>query len=180
MLGVIFTNLIEMMEQEVGLELTETVLEEANLESKAVYTSVGFYSPAEVVAIVTTLSAHTGIPVVELVESFGVYLFPKLAEYHPQAVRGKKSVIEVLSILDSNIHVEVQKLYPDAQLPDFKTIEESPTHIKMRYTSENSLESLAKGLIIGGASYFNEEVEVDISVESADYSFITVRKINPD
>lgn len=178
MLGVIFTNLIEMMEQEVGLELTETVLEEANLESKAIYTSVGYYSPSEVVAIVTTLSAHTGIQVEDLVESFGVYLFPKLAEYHPQAVRGKKSVIEVLSILDSNIHVEVQKLYPDARLPDFKTIEESDSYIKMRYRSENHFEQLAKGLIIGGAAYFNETVEIAMSSEDTGTCIIEVRRVS--
>ncbi len=175
MLGVIFTNLIEMMEQEVGLEMTELVLEEANVESGGSYTAVGYYSPAEIVAIVTRLSAHTGIPIENLVRKFGQYLFSGLASGHPHAVKDKCSVIELLSQLDSHIHVEVKKLYPDADLPTFKTLEESATHIKLLYTSTNRLEPLAEGLIKGAADYFSETVEINVSPQQLGSSVIEVR-----
>lgn len=180
MLGVIFTNLIEMMEQEVGLELTGRVLDEADLASNGSYTSVGFYPPEEILSIVATLSKHTGIPEPELVESFGYFLFQRLAEYHPPAIQNKTSIIEVLSILDSNVHVEVQKLYPDAQLPTFETIEESERRIKLLYTSPNNMEALAKGLILGGANYFNENVDVIITPKSATSSYIEVESFSQD
>ncbi|MBX2850025.1 MAG: heme NO-binding domain-containing protein [Acidiferrobacterales bacterium] len=176
MLGVIFTSLIEMMEQEVGLEATEEVLDKAQVESGACYTAVGFYPPEELVSIVTHLSQQTGIPIPDLVQQFGFYLFDLLATSHPHAVEGKTSVIELLSQLDSHIHVEVKKLYPEANLPAFKTIEESDSHIKLLYISTNRLEPLAEGLIKGGADYFNENVVIRITPADEHSSYIEVNK----
>lgn len=178
MLGVIFTNLIEMMEKEVGLELTERVLDEANISSNGSYTSVGYYEPAEIVAIVTRLSVHTGVPIPDLVRKFGHYLFKLLAEGHPHAVAGKTSVIQILSTLDSHIHVEVKKLYPEADLPTFETIEETDSYIKLLYTSTNRLEPLAEGLIAGGAEYFGEQVSIHIEPEPGSSSIIEVKKLD--
>lgn len=177
MLGVIFTSLIEMMEQEVGIETTEEVLDKADVESGASYTAVGYYPPEELVSIVSHLSETTGIPVPDLVQKFGYYLFELLAASHPHAVEGKTSVIELLSQLDSHIHVEVKKLYPEADLPTFKTLEESADHIKLHYTSSNRLEPLADGLIKGGAEYFNEQVSVTITPADEHSSHITVHKL---
>ena len=178
MLGIIFTSLIEMMEQEVGLEITEKVLDESHVATGGSYTAVGYYPPAELVAIVTRLSVHTDIPIPDLVRKFGHYLFQLLADSHPHAIVGKTSVIHLLSQLDSHIHVEVKKLYPEADLPVFKTLEESPTHIKLLYTSANRLEPLAEGLVMGGSDFFKETVTVEITPQPGNSSFIEVTKLS--
>lgn len=178
MLGIVFTSLIDMMEEKLGLEMTEQIIDEAKLQTQGSYTAVGYYDPGELFKIVTLLSNHTGADVAVLVQGFGEYLFEKLADTHPHAVAGKTSVIQILSQLDSHIHVEVKKLYPDADLPTFKTIEESAKHIKLLYSSKNHLEPFANGLIVGASRYFDEQVSVEIEPETEDSSFITVTVID--
>ena len=43
MLGIIFTNLVEMIETTVSYEMADEILQEANLSSDGIFTSVGHY-----------------------------------------------------------------------------------------------------------------------------------------
>ncbi|MGB1354139.1 MAG: heme NO-binding domain-containing protein, partial [Glaciecola sp.] len=49
MLGIIFTNLVEMIETTISYEMADEILEEANLSSDGIFTSVGHYPLEDVV-----------------------------------------------------------------------------------------------------------------------------------
>lgn len=168
MLGIIFTNLVEMIETKVSYEMADEILQEANLSSDGIFTSVGHYPLEDVVEIVTLLSKKTDIPPDDLIFAFGKYLFVKLMEGHKHIVSADVTLFELLAQLDSKIHVEVLKLYPNATLPTFSILNEGPGMIQMLYQSPRQLETLASGLIQGGAEYFNTTVDVDMVIVQTD------------
>lgn len=179
MLGIIFTNLVEMVETTISYEMADEILEEANLSSGGVFTSVGHYPLEDVVEIVTLLSQKTDIAPNDLIFAFGKYLFPKLMEGHKHIVRPDADLFDLLAELDSNIHVEVLKLYPNATLPTFTVLEHKEGMIDMIYQSPRQLETLASGLIQGAAEYFETEVNVDMKIiETSPYKVqLTIKKI---
>lgn len=168
MLGIIFTNLVEMIETTVSYEMADEILQEANLSSDGIFTSVGHYPLEDVVEIVTLLSKKTDIPPDDLIFAFGKYLFAKLMEGHQHIVSADVTLFELLAQLDSKIHVEVLKLYPNATLPTFSVLNDGPGMIQMLYQSPRQLETLASGLIQGGAEYFNTKVDVDMVIVQTD------------
>lgn len=74
MKGIIFTELVEMVEATFSPELMDELMEEAELPSKGIYTSVGTYDHTEILTLVTLLSEKVDMPVVDLVKAFGQHL----------------------------------------------------------------------------------------------------------
>jgi hypothetical protein len=58
------------------------------------------------------------------------------------------------------VHLEVKKLYSDAELPSFTCVSPYPGRLEMTYRSARNLPDLAEGLIQGVADHFNERIEV--------------------
>ena len=71
MKGIVFTEFLEMVESEFGLEIVDQVITQSNLPNDGVYTAVGTYDPNELVTMVVKLSEIKGAPVPELVKAFG-------------------------------------------------------------------------------------------------------------
>ncbi|MEO0338393.1 MAG: heme NO-binding domain-containing protein, partial [Bacteroidota bacterium] len=75
MKGIVFTELLEMVEQEFGYETVDDLLENTDLPSGGIYTAVGTYDHAELETIVGYLSDKSGIKVHDRHYQFGYYLF---------------------------------------------------------------------------------------------------------
>jgi hypothetical protein len=63
--------------------------------------------------------------------------------------------------VEGYIHVEVRKLYPDAEFPSFRTHARNNSTLEIDYRSCRPLAPLAEGLILGASDYFREPVSVD-------------------
>lgn len=160
MLGIIFTNLLDMVEDKMGYAMVDELLLSTGLDGS--YTGVGHYDFEELLKIVVALSQKTGIAIPDLIESYGEYLFGKLMQSHASLLPENITMIDLLSELDSNIHVEVLKLYPNATLPTFSILDKSHSHIDLLYRSPRQLEQLAVGLIKGCSEYFDETCEIEL------------------
>lgn len=157
MKGIVFTKFIEMMETTWSPDFAEEIIEESNLPSGGVYTAVGTYDHTEIVAMVLKLSERTGMPVPDLLHAFGKFLFTQFTKLYPSFLEGQSSAIDFVASIESVIHVEVRKLYPDAELPRFEVIEHRPDYLEIVYRSDRHLGDLALGLIESCVSYFGEE-----------------------
>ena len=69
MKGVVFTELIEMIENECGLEVLDQVLEETKLSG--IYTTVGDYPESELYALLDSLGKATGLSILHFVPVLG-------------------------------------------------------------------------------------------------------------
>lgn len=161
MKGIVFTELVEMVEEKFSIELTERMIEEAALPSGGVYTSVGTYSHLELLALVTQLSRLTEIPVKDLVMAFGEYLFRRFSESYPGVFQGISDPLDFLERVEGHIHVEVKKLYSDARPPSVAARRIGPNSIQLQYISDRPLADVAEALIRGCFIYFGAEIRLE-------------------
>lgn len=155
MKGIVFTEFLEMVESKFGLEITDTIIENSNLPSEGIYTSVGTYDFNEMLSLITNLSKEVDISAGDLIYTFGLYLFTSLGNAHPEVIQSYNSPLALLYSIEDHIHVHVKKLYPDAELPTFKILEKTETSISMIYSSSRGLYRLAEGLIEKTFEHFN-------------------------
>ena len=168
MKGIIFTEFLEMVESKFGLETADAIIESANLPSQGIYTSVGTYDFNEMVSLITELGTITDIELGELIYTFGHYLFASLGNAHPEVIQSYNSPLALLYSIEDHIHVHVQKLYPDAELPTFKILEKTDTSLTMVYCSTRGLHRLAHGLIEKAFEHFNKTATVSYELLKED------------
>lgn len=159
MLGRIFTEFFTLVETEFGHDMLDDIIEDAKLPNEGAYTAVGNYDYLELIRLVTALSEHTHINVSDLVKVFGTFIFERLISIYPKVTESTNDSFTFLSSIDSVVHFEVQKLYPNASLPKFYTSCQDDTLV-MIYQSAKNLPDLAEGLIIGAGKYFNENLMI--------------------
>ncbi len=159
MKGIVFTEFQELVEAKFGLEVYDKLVSSSCPFSGGAYTSVGTYDYKELIQLVSKLSEETGIEFGGLVKAFGQHLFGRLADSFPQFVEGAQSAIELISQIEDHIHVEVKKLYPDAELPkfDFQTLDENKWSLE--YNSSRPFADLAEGLIDGAIAFYGDDIE---------------------
>lgn len=156
MKGIIFNEFLEMIEEKFGAQMVEYLIDTTKPKSEASYTSIGTYSHSEIINFVVALSDQTKIPINDLIKSFGQYLFHSFRRKHSEMIERYSNGFDLLKKIDSHIHVEVAKLYSDAQLPHFAT-KHNGNILEMIYTSERKLSSLAEGLIEETMTHYNHK-----------------------
>ncbi len=162
MKGVVFTEFLEMVEAKFSPDLVELIIEQSELPSGGAYTAVGTYHHSEMIQLVTKLSENVDIGVSNLLRTFGTYLFGRFAAGHPQFFADANETFDFLGKVDGYIHVEVRKLYPDAQLPSIQCDTPAPDHLYVTYQSTRPLANLAEGLIQGCIAHFDESIELEM------------------
>jgi hypothetical protein len=160
MKGVVFTEFMEMVEDVFSDDILEDIIDKSDLPNDGAYTAVGTYDHQEIVRMTVHLSEAVHIPVGTLLEVFGKHLFGRFTQMYPTFFTDVSEPFEFLKNIDNYIHIEVKKLYPDAQLPRFFHEQVSPTELTMYYMSSRHFEDLAIGLITGCLAYFKVQGEV--------------------
>src|ERR1043166_7946211 len=143
MKGIVFTEFLDMVERKYTPTMADRIIENSNLPSGGAYTSVGTYGHREIVELISQLSAATGTPVPELIRAFGHYLFHRFSELFPEYFAGIHSALQFLPNVHDYIHVEVLKLYPDAELPSFECRSRNVSGMERIYRSNNPFPDLA-------------------------------------
>lgn len=161
MKGVIFNVAAEAIIAFGGEDLWDELLAAAGLDGA--YTSLGSYDDGELGALVAAAADKLGLSIEETTEFIGERVFPGLAGRHKNLVAEHDDTVSLLCALNDVIHPEVLKLYPDASVPDFTTLERDGKHLKLLYRSARNMPALAAGLIRGAANLFDEDVAIEIT-----------------
>ncbi|MFN8020186.1 MAG: heme NO-binding domain-containing protein [Acidimicrobiales bacterium] len=164
MKGVVFTEFFGMVAGLLGDDMVDDLVDATAPASGGAYTAVGTYDHREIVAMVAELSARTGTPVPDLLQAFGRHLFGRFADLYPVFFAGVTDCFEFLDSIETVIHVEVRKLYPDAELPRFESHRPDPGTMVLVYRSPRHLHDLAAGLIAACAEHFGQTITVDTEV----------------
>ena len=155
MKGVVFTEFLELVEDKFGLQVVDTVITKGCPFSRG-FTSVGTYDYRELLSMVGQLSSETGAPTGTLVKTFGKHLFQTFLKSYPEAFLNTCSTAELLHQVEDAIHIEVRKLYPDAELPTFRFPPASPNEFVVEYQSSRPFADLAEGLLEASIHHFGE------------------------
>lgn len=162
MLGIVFSEFIEMVEEKFSEDTADQLLEvaEKSFASEGVYTAVGNYDHVEMLTLVGELAELTKMPVPDLVHAYGKHLFGRFNALYPIFFENINDSLEFLEGIESHIHTEVRKLYPEAELPEFVCRRPGENVLVMNYQSGRPLAMLAHGLIDGCIYHFQENVSV--------------------
>ena len=168
MKGIVFTEFLELVEDKFGIETVEEIISKSNLESQGIYTAVGTYKFKEMVALLTNLSNLTKISTNDLLIIYGNHFFDVLVRSYGTILNMYKTPLDLLASIDAHIHVEVKKLYPDAELPYFETLEQTDSKLVMLYHSSRAMYAFAYGLMQKTFKHYNQEAQINYKLIEKD------------
>ena len=162
MKGMIFTELLDMVEDSMGLGMKDRVLQRAQPASGGTYTAVGDYDSSELLGLVSALSVETGQAESILLEHFGGHMFRHFTQHYGRFFAGAVSCFDFLGHVEDYIHVEVRKLYPQAELPGFSYPHRDAQRLVMEYRSPRPMAAFATGLVRAAIAHFDEPIEMTV------------------
>lgn len=179
MKGIVFTEFLDLVEEKFGLEMVDRIINQSELASEGIYTAVGTYSFSEMLQLITNLSGNTGIATDDLLLVYAEHFFGVIERSYPGLLATYKDPIEMLSSIENHIHVEVQKIYPDAELPTFIVEEKTENSITMVYKSSRAMHHFGLGLMNKTFEHFNTEASIvleKIKEDGTEVRFIVNKK----
>jgi hypothetical protein len=158
--GVIFNLLEGAVRDEHGEDTWDELLDRAQLEGA--WTSVGSYPHEHLLSVVAQAATLWGWTQDEVIRWFGRAAIPRLAGAYPEFFAPHGSTFSFLRTLNDVHHLEVLKVYPDADLPVFAFDPARDDHVlTMRYSSARALCTFGEGLIHGAGDHFGEPLSVE-------------------
>ncbi|WKD85964.1 hypothetical protein KCTC32516_01313 [Polaribacter huanghezhanensis] len=160
MKGIVFTEFLELVEDKFGLEVVDEIIEKSTLPSQGVYTAVGTYDFSEMLSLLTHLSNITHLSIDDLLLVYSEHFFNVLVDSYPGLIAKYNDPIEMLASIENHIHVEVLKMYPDAELPTFEVLEKSSNKLVMIYKSSRAMYYFGLGLMNKTFEKFNSSATI--------------------
>ncbi|MCC5967629.1 MAG: heme NO-binding domain-containing protein [Natronohydrobacter sp.] len=160
MKGIVFVELLKMAEEVLGEEVVDEIIESSELASGGAYSAVGNYPCSELMTLVQGLSAHTGTSQARLQHLFGEWMHRHFVTSYPGFFVNKPDALAMLSAIDAEVHVEVRKLYPDAELPTFEVQDLDAQGMRMVYRSPRPLADFCHGLVDACITHFGRPADV--------------------
>lgn len=163
MKGIVFTEFFDTVDDAFGEDMTDRLLDKCPVASGGNYTAVGTYDAGELHQLVGALSSETRITPESLQRIYGRRLFGRFFELYPSLFEGVNCPFALLASVEHNIHAEVRKLYPDAELPSILPLRQDKTGMTLRYRSPRRLEAFCGGLIDGCLEHFGVTATVTMT-----------------
>ncbi|MBU3003340.1 heme NO-binding domain-containing protein [Paraglaciecola arctica] len=160
MKGIVFVKFNEFIEELWGDEFWDTLLDEADLPSEGIYTSVGTYDDQELFTLIQLVVEKKNISSKDAQFAFGKWVFKELYNVAPAGAHDFKDVFEFLHAVQDFIHVEVKKLNPDALLPEFEFLSETANTLSFNYLSPRKLCFFCEGIVHGLAEHTGQQITV--------------------
>lgn len=162
MKGIIFTEFLDLVDEKFGLEMVDKIIAQSKLESGGSYTTVGTYKFAEMLALLTNLSNNTGVSTDDLLYTYAEHFFGVIEINYPGFLQQYKDPIEMISCIESHIHVEVKKIYPESELPTFIVEEKTKDSLVMVYKSSRAMYSFGLGLMHMTFKHFDSTATINL------------------
>ncbi|MDP5106475.1 MAG: heme NO-binding domain-containing protein [Polaribacter sp.] len=160
MKGIVFTEFLDLVEEKFGIEMVDDIISNSTLASEGVYTSIGTYSFSEMLQLVSHLSSKSKISIDDLLLIYGEHFFSVIERSYPGLLATYNDPIEMLSSIENHIHVEVRKIYPDAELPTFIVQEKKENSLIMIYKSNRAMHHFGLGLMNKTFQHFKSTAEI--------------------
>ena len=140
--------------------MVDAIISQSKLESKGVYTSIGTYSFSELLQLLQNLKIQTGISIDNLLLIYGEHFFSVIETNYKDLLSSYNDPIEMLASIENHIHVEVRKIYNDAELPTFIIKEKTKKTLILIYKSSRSMHHFGLGLMNKTFEHFNSKATI--------------------
>lgn len=161
MIGLIFTSLADMIEDNYGLALWNEIVREADIPDYGAYTAGQTYPDEQIVKLVTITSQKLNLPADTVLRAFGKHVFTYLANGYPEVSGHFKKAKDMLMHVDDYIHKEIAFYHPQkVGLPTFTCIDKGMNDLTMLYRSPRKLCFLAEGVLQGVADHYHCKIDM--------------------
>lgn len=166
MKGMMFTEFLDMVEARHGLAIKDQVIGAAALPNDGAYTSIGSYDHRELLRLAGATAQLTDTPLPALMAAFADSVFALFLRRYRPMIDDARGCFGFLEGIDAHIHVEVRKLYPDAELPSFVYPGRTPDRLVMDYASPRPMAVFAEGLIRAAIRHYGEPITLTVEDRS--------------
>ena len=160
MKGIVFSEFLDLVEVKFGLEMVDKIINQSKLKSGGAYTAVGTYDFSEMLQLLKNLSNNTGLSIDDLLLTYGEHFFQVLKRDYEGMLSSYSDPIDLLSSIENHIHIEVRKIYPDAELPTFEVLEKTKRKLVMLYKSSRAMHHFGLGLMNKTFEHFNASADI--------------------
>ncbi|WP_299495367.1 heme NO-binding domain-containing protein [uncultured Shewanella sp.] len=177
MTGIIFIEFIKIVKTNFGTEIFEAMTKAA--DDNALFIKTESYSHQRLFNLINALSKLTHIASEDLLALTGQQVFLPLLLSLPIKMGSINNTIDFIIHVETYIHHEAQKLYPNATMPTFDFIFISSNQLIMDYISPRCLGYICFGLLKGCAEYFQEKINITLQLmnESGSHVRFNLTKI---
>lgn len=155
----IHTALQKYVESAFGADTWKTLLKRAGLED-VIFTPLGTYPDAQLVALVTEAEALSGTPATTLLEGFGEFLVPTYLSLYGSLLKPEWRTLEVLENTEETVHRVVRMRNAGAEPPRLHVRRIAKDEVELTYDSARKLCAVARGIARGVAKQFEESLQV--------------------
>jgi hypothetical protein len=158
--GLLLAEFLEFADREFGAGVAAQLTARSGRGAGDGYRPAGHYDAGELIDLAGRPGGLVGLDRAEVLRRFGRSLFRHFAALYPVFMAGAESALAFLADIDTYVHGEMKKLYPDAQFPAFECRRLDARRLVMTYRSRRRLADLAQGLIEGCIAHFGEAIAV--------------------
>jgi len=119
----------------------------------------GTYADEDFHRLVAVVAARLGWEGDDLLRRFGRFALRRLAERYPDFFRPFRHPRDFFRFVGMVHHVEVKKLYQDAEVPRFGCSEKEDGSLVLSYQSERRLCPFVEGLIAGVGEHYGMAID---------------------
>lgn len=162
MKGVLFNALFQMVEQQMGDAVLEHMIEGAQLSHMGSYTSGGNYPDSELEVLLEQLHRQTGISSAKLLQELGKFHWHYLQKAYPNYFDAVSDAFTLLGLVETYLHTEAKKMYPDANLPVCQVEAHTSEKIILLYESSRPMSDMLAGIIEAVLDHYQEKARVEV------------------
>lgn len=164
MKGTIFVELMNLVEEILGLEGVDAVIEKCGdqLSTEGAYTAVGYYPHEELITLVGAVSELVPDQADQLLDLFAKSLMTTFERIHPEFFEGQKNYFDFLESVETQIHKEVLKLYPEAKPPQIRITRRTEDEVDLHYSSHRPLAPFSVSLAKAAGDMFDQNLTINV------------------
>ncbi|MFC6198757.1 heme NO-binding domain-containing protein [Ponticaulis profundi] len=178
MKGVLFVELLNMAEADLGESRVDLILNQLNLSSGGAYNTVERFSPEEFETLVRHIANAMGETRAQLSSRFGRWMFAYFARIHPDFVERHATTFSLLNALEDEVHSEIRKLDDHANIPHMEAERQSAYEFIFIYRSTRKLVDFCQGAIEACLDHYGEGAQVSRNVVETPTESIVVFHIH--
>ncbi len=176
MRGSMFVEFLAHVEEQHGMETVDAIVEKTQheLSNAGAYTSVGNYPHGELLALATALANEVEGDLGNIVHEYADHIMQSFKRTHPKYFE-LDDAFDFLVSVGELIHIDVRKLYPDANPPEVRGERQSNNALLLHYKSHRPLAALAISLAKHTGPMFDQDIDVEVLALNDTQTAVTLK-----
>lgn len=158
MKGIISTTFEDLVRERLGEGCVDELFDQRGLKTDNSFVAPVTNRDEDLVALVLTAAEMAGLEVTTTLFGSGRYAFFRLVSCREDPDESADSLESLFAHVDDIIHVEVRKLWPEAETQRIHVQSESEVVLIVRYESRRRLCPVFEGLIAGLRDFYRPAV----------------------